>query len=174
MFFNRKFICSLLLAIFTFPTSSLELIYRQDSDLLFKILCVNSLDIRSLFTKKAQNDSIFSPLLNDCQNTGISKCYDTIIDWTKSKNILEINSIRLSKSIEKFLKSNDFLTEDEKNSLKNLSYLSSIYRSIENRYCNTKVIRKFRKVDITPCWKKLKMCKDQEIKRNRDSKYGII
>lgn len=173
MLFNHKFVCILLFGLATFPISSLELKYRQDSNLLFETLQHDPQNICDLFTKKAQNDSIFSTLLNDCEQTGVSKCYDTIINWIKDKNVVELDSVRLSKSIEKFLKSNDTLTEDEKNSLKNISYLSSIYRSIEKHHGNNELIRKLRKYNITPFWKKLKILKEQEISNNRDVKYGI-
>ena len=173
MLFNHKFVCILLLGLITFPINSLELKYRQDSNLLFEILSHDSQNICGLFTKKAQTDSIFSTLLSDCEKTGISKCRDTIFDWIKNKNIVEMDSVRLSKSIERFLKSNDILTEDEKNSLKNLSYLSSIYRSIEGYHGNVKLIRKLRTIDITPYWEKLKILKEQEVRHNRDFKYGI-
>lgn len=173
MFFNHKFICSLLLGLFTLPISSLELIYRKDANLLFENLCSNSCDIDIFFTKEAKNDSIFLPLLNDCKQVGISKCYDTIIIWLKNENILEMNSVRLSKSIEKFLKSNNIITEDEKNALRNLSYLSSIYKSIYTHHCNNKLVRKLRKTDITPPWKKMKIAKEQEVRHNRDLKYNI-
>ena len=172
MFFKRGILLFSILSFFTSQVHSLEI--REPKEIL-NTINTQGYDLSILFSRKSQKDPVFGQLLSKCQEVGIDKCYDTIIDWLKKTNIMSIDSIELPIKMIRFINSpinKQYLNDYEINSLKNISYLNYIYASIKTGYCNKKACRKVRDNSTEINREKEKINEQVNRQKNRDEKYS--
>ena len=171
MFFKRSIIFISILSLLSSPLHSLEI---QESKEILSIINTQGRSFSHFFSDKSKRDSVFGPLLASCEAVGMDKCYDTIIKWLKKTNVVEINLVKLSVEMSEFLSSfgNQCLNNCDINSLKNISYLDSIYKAIKKDECNKKACRKIKNNDVVCLEDELNIKEQIYRQKSRDEKYS--